>query len=161
MNVHRLHWTPVLLAGAMFLSQGCAQADNRVATDAMVGQWEGSARVIVVWCQQTNLPVAVNIGADGTVTGKFGAATLTQARLKKNRGWLGRKLNVKTDYIIVGSLQGAIVAREEITRSQVKMPLNFRGGAFVGGLHTSGSKFGGKERGILSAGLTLRRASNP
>ncbi len=151
----------VSLWGAMLLTQNHVHADDSVALPAMVGQWEGNARNIVIWCQQTNLPVAVNIHPDGTVTGKVGDATLGKARLKKNRGWLGRKLNWKTDYIIVGDLQGAILTQEGIKRSQLKMPLNFRGGAFVGGLHTSGSKFGGKEHGILSAGLTLRRTSNP
>lgn len=60
--------------------------------------------------------------------------------------------------IIVGDLTGSIVAAEDITRSGVKMPLNFIGGSFVGALRTSGCKFGGKDRMILSAAsLTLRR----
>lgn len=139
-----------------------AQGAEKVVTEAMAGHWEGSAQVIVIWCQQTNLPLAVDIREDGTVTGKIGDATLTNGRLKRNRGWLGRKMNLGTDYIIMGELRGAIVAREGIIRSRVNMPLNFRGGSFVGGLHTSGSKLGGKERMILSAtGLSLNRATRP
>lgn len=145
---------------AVALSQPHLHAGEGIAA-TMAGPWEGNAHVIVNWCQRTNLPVALTIGADGAVTGTVGDATLTKARLKKNRGALGRRLNVKTDFIIVGDLQGAIVAREGITRSQVMMPLNFSGGKFVGGLHTSGSKFGGKDRGILSAGLTLNRPIKP
>lgn len=143
------------------LTGGNASADERIVTPAMAGHWEGSARIIVTWCQQTNLPVAVDIRADGSVTGKIGDATLTNGSLKRNRGWLGRKLNVKTDYIITGSLSGPIVAAESITRSSVKVPVNFRGGTFVGGVHTSGSKVGGKDRMILSAAslkLTLTRS---
>lgn len=161
MKTHRLTWKPVLLVAAMWLSHDYAQASDGVVNADMVGRWEGNAQVIVVWCQRTNLPVVLDIRADGTVSGRIGDATLAKARLKKNRGWLGRKLNVKTDYIIVSDLQGAIVAREGISRSYVKMPLNFRGGSFVGGIHTSGSKLGGKDRGILSARLTLRRMNNP
>ena len=131
-----------------------AQAAEKVAA-TMTGHWEGRAQVIVIWCRQTNLTVALDIREDGTVTGKVGDATLSKGRLKKNRGWLGRKLNVKTDYIIVGELEGAILAREGIKRSQVKLPLNFRGGTFVGSLHTSGSKLSGKDNGILSARLRL------
>jgi hypothetical protein len=122
----------------------------------MIGQWKGSASIIVTWCQQTNLPVALTIDARGRVTGKAGDAVLTKGRLQLNRGWLGRKLKMKTDYIIVGQLNGSIIAGEGISRSRVSMPLNFNRGTFVGGLHTSGSLSGGKERMILSArSLTL------
>src|SRR5262245_10266898 len=87
------------------------------------GHWEGNARIIVVWSRQKNLPVALDIDAGGRVTGKIGDALLTEGRLRKNRGWLDRNLKIKTDYIIVGKLKGPIVAREGITRSEIKMPL--------------------------------------
>jgi hypothetical protein len=129
---------------------------------AMTGDWNGTARIIVVWCQQTNLPVSLAIKGSGVVGGTVGDATLKDARLKKNRGWLGRKLNLKTDYVIVGRLAGPIIAREDISRSRVSMPLNFAGGRFVGGVHTSGTKWGGKERMILSAShLILVRTNAP
>jgi hypothetical protein len=155
----------LLLFGTMLVTLtagGNAFSGEPVATPAMVGHWEGNARIIVDWCRQTNLPVVVDIRADGSVTGKIGDATLTNGSLKRNRGWLGRKLNVKTGYIITGSLSGPIVAAESITRSSVKVPLNFTGGNFVGGIHTSGSKVGGKDRMILSgASLKLTRTRGP
>ena len=123
-----------------------------------VGQWKGTARIIVNWSQQTNLCVTLNIRDDATVTGKIGDALLINGRLKKNRGWVGENLKVKTDYIIVGDLNGAIVSAEGIKRPRVKIPLNLAGQTLSGGLHTSGSKFGGKDQMILSAaGLTLNR----
>ena len=142
------------------LSASSSLAGETVVTSPMVGQWEGNGRIIVMWCQQTNLPIQLQIRADGSVTGNVGDAMLAKARLKQNRGWLGRKLRLKTDYIIVGDLTGPIVAAEGITRSGVKMPLKFVSGNFVGGLHSTGCKFGGKKRMILSAGLTLKRTSN-
>ena len=60
------------------------------------------------------------------VTGRVGDATLTKARLKKNRGALERRLNVKTDFIIVGELQAALVTRERITRSQGEDAIEFQ-----------------------------------
>ncbi len=79
----------------------------------MVGHWEGSARIIVSWCQQQNLQVAVDIAADGSVAGKVGDATLTKGRLKRNRGRLGRKLNLKTYYIIeAASMVLLLLSRE-------------------------------------------------
>lgn len=125
-----------------------------------VGQWKGDARIIVIWSKQTNLCVTLNVRDDATVTGKIGDAQLINGRLKKNRGWIGQNLKAKTDYIVVGDLQGAIIASEGITRSRVKLPLNFAAETLSGGLHTSGCQFGGKEQMILSAtGLNLKRAS--
>jgi hypothetical protein len=137
-------------------------AGESVPTPPMVGHWEGNARIIVIWCQQTNLPVAVDIQADGIVTGKIGDATLVEGRFKRNRGWLGRKLNLKSDYIITGGLTGPIVAAEGITRSGVWVPLHFKDGAFRGGLATSGWEIGGKKWMKLSASsLTLKRPNSP
>jgi hypothetical protein len=147
--------------GAMMVAlvlTSSSRAADQIVLPSMVGHWEGNARIIMTWCQQTNLPITLDIRADNTVAGKVGDATLINGRLRRNRGWLGRKLQVKTDYIITGNLTGPVVAAENITRSGVKMPVNFRLGNFVGGLHTSGSKFGGKRRMILSAGLVLARA---
>jgi hypothetical protein len=126
-------------------------ATESVVTPAMLGQWEGHARIIVSWCHQTNLPVKVDIHADGSVTGMVGDAKLSKGRFHRNRGWLGRKLNLATDYIITGKLDGTIVAAEGISRERVKMPLNFSGGSFKGGINSSGWKFGGKDKMVLSA----------
>jgi hypothetical protein len=126
-------------------------AAESVVKTSMVGHWDGSARIIVSWCTQQMLPVALDLHADGTVTGKVGDADLTNGRFSRNRGWLGRKLNFATDYIVRGDLNGAVVAAEGISRAGVSIPLNFRDGRFTGGLHTTGSKFGGKETMILSA----------
>ena len=135
-------------------------AENSVAP-TMTGHWVGNARIIVSWCHQTNLVVAVDIKSDGTVTGKIGDAILVEGCFEKNRGWLGRKLNLATDYIIKGKLDGSVVAVEGITRERISIPLNFNDSAFTGGIHTSGSKFGGKEKMILSAtALTLVRAKD-
>jgi hypothetical protein len=138
-----------MIVSLLITSNSCAA--DQVVTPNMVGHWEGNGRIIVTWCRQTSLPVTLNVAANGTVTGKIGDANLANGHLKRNRGWVGRKLNFKTDYIITGNLTGPIVAAENIVRSGVKMPLNFSSGNFNGGIHTSGFKFGGKERMILSA----------
>ena len=140
------------------LTYTCAGGPD-VTTTAMLGKWKGSAQIIVAWCGQKSLPVECEIHRDGRVTGKIGDATLKDGRLKTNRGWLGKKLQVKTDYIVTGTLEGAIVAAEGVRRSSVKIPLNFDGTMFTGGLGTSGNKFGGKASGPLkAASLRLERA---
>ena len=148
----------ILTAGVA--NGACGAKDALPAS--MVGLWKGQARIIVAWCQQTNLATELHIAPDGRVTGTIGDATLQDGRLKRNRGSLGRKLNLKTDYIITGKLRGPIVAAENITRRSVNIPLNFSNGAFTGGIHTSGTLFGAKKSMIFSAaGLTLRRADSP
>ncbi len=127
------------------------------ASPDMVGEWEGTAQIIVDWCQQDELIVRLRIGPDNKVSGKIGDATLKNAQLKANRGRLGRFLRIKTDFIIVGQLEGPIVAAEKISRASIKIPLNFDDQQFIGGFHTSGKKLGGKKSGKLSAGLKLVR----
>jgi hypothetical protein len=154
-----------LLATLAALLTACnSPAAGSVVTPAMAGHWEGNARIVVAWCHQKNLPVSVDIQSDGSVTGTVGDATLTEGRLLRNRGWLLRKLNWATDYLITGGCYGAIVKAEGITRSRVKLPLNFNGGAFVGGVNTSGSGLegsGGKNGEgpwLAAGGLRLTRS---
>lgn len=142
---------------AMLVFGTSGNAGENVVKPEMVGPWSGGGRIIVAWCSQTNLPMAVRIEKDGKVTGKVGDATLKNGRFKSNRGFVGRKLSLKTDYIITGDLEGPIVAAEGISRSGVNIPLNWTGNGFKGGLHTTGNKFGGKKAMILSAGMDLKK----
>ena len=137
------HVTRLIATLAILLQALTSWATGSVVTPAMVGHWEGTARIVVSWCHQKNLYVKVDIHADGSVTGTVGDAKLLEGRFASNRGWLLRKLNWATDYIITGGLDGAVVASEGITRSSVKIPLNFTGGTFTGGVNTSGSGFEG------------------
>src|ERR1019366_8892730 len=131
--------TARLIVAIITLMIGNLVFAGNVVTPAMTGHWEGNARIIVSWCHQTNLAVVVNILADGSVTGKIGNATLIDGRFEANRGWLGRKLNLATDYIITGDLDGAIVSAEGITRDKIFIPLDLKDNALVGGINTSGS----------------------
>jgi hypothetical protein len=105
----------------------------------MVGHWEGNARILVSWCQQKNLTVKLDIHPDGSVSGTVGDANLTEGRFQENRGWLGRKLNLWSDYIVTGGLDGAIVAAEGIKRERVMLPLDYNDSIFKGGVATEGS----------------------
>ena len=146
----------VLMLCSHVLSAG-SNAPSAVL-ESMTGHWEGNARIVVNWCEQPSLHVAVDIHLDGSVTGTVGDARLVNARLERNRGWIGRKLNLATDYIIRGELDGPVVAAENFVREGVHIPLNFVGGDFSGAVHTTGSKFGGKDRMILTAmSLELKR----
>jgi len=146
----KLQLAKLMAAFAILTAVNSFSAES-VVTPAMAGRWEGNARIVVIWCHQTNLFVAVDINRDGSVTGKIGDATLVGGCLQSNRGWLGRKLNLWSDYIIEGKLNGPIVATESITRDRVFIPLNFKDGIFAGGIITSGSN-------CLFAGTEERKA---
>ena len=149
----------LLIASALTLAFTGCRAGDSIVTPAMIGHWEGTAHIVASWVHQTNLPVKVDINADGSVTGTVGDAKLTEGRFELNRGWLGRKLNLWSDYIITGGLSGAIVAAEGITRSSVAIPLNFKDGMFEGGVNTSGALWGGKKsQGFVAQGLKLVRS---
>lgn len=144
----------------MLLGSPALQADNPLILPPLIGHWEGSARIIVDWCSQQQMQVSIDVHPDSTVTGKVGDATLVNGRLTNNRGWLGRKLNLATDYIVRGDLTGSLIPAEGITRTAISIPFSFdaAAGSLIGGLHTDGSPFGGKRAGMLSAAsLTLIR----
>src|SRR5687768_3357988 len=155
-----MHWSVYVTALAVLTAMvpAVSSSQSRATLDSMAGVWCGSARIVVNWTVEKRLGVRLAIAPSGDVTGQVGDAELVGGRLKANRGTVGRMLNIKTDYIVAGQLKGPIIAAERITRSRVKMPLNWTGSEFQGGVGTDGSAFGGKERMVFTAQrLVLRR----
>jgi hypothetical protein len=122
-----------LITALIVLTTWHSYSAESIVTPAMVGHWEGNARIIDSWCHQTNLTIAVDIHADGSVTGKIGDATLVAGHLLPHHTWPWRHS------IIIGKLDGAIVAAEDITRSHVTMICDFSDGPFKGQIDTNGS----------------------
>ena len=85
----RFHIARLMATVALLMPVLSSCASKLVLTPAQVGHWEGNARIIVIWCQHTNLLVKLDIQADGSVTGTVGDARLKEGRFLKNRGWLG------------------------------------------------------------------------
>ncbi len=121
----------------------------------LIGHWQGSGKIIVTWCQQDTLPVDMTITPDGKVLGTIGDAQCegiikTNARLLR---WLGNP-----HYVIECQLSGALVAQEGIQRQSIKLLVDYQDGQLVGDFHSSGSKWGGKEKMMLSGShLVLTR----
>ena len=165
--------TSLLLAGCSNASHATTQpatiSDKSSATEAkepqpfdnLAGQWTGEAKVVVVWATQKQLPVTLDIAGDGAVTGTVGDATLVNARLRSGRGQFERSLGWGREYRIHGQLSGDLIRAEQIHRDAVDIVFDPSDGALVGGLNSSGSKFGGKESMILSAGgMRLQRIAS-
>jgi hypothetical protein len=128
----KLHFAGLMIAFIALMAWNLCSAGS-VVTPAMAGHWEGNARIIVSWCHQKNLPVAVDIHADGSVSGKIGDATLVGGHFLPHRSWPWRHT------LVTGKLDGAIVAAEGITRSDVTMICDFSNGSFNGQIDTNGS----------------------
>jgi hypothetical protein len=124
----------------------------------MCGRWQATADVVVHWTKARTVPVAIAIAPDDRVTGTIGDATLLDAHLLSNRGWLGKALRIKTDYLIEGRLDGPIIRDEHLVRSEVMMPLDWTGSEFVGGIGTNGTTTGDAETMAFTAKVRLRRA---
>ena len=162
MNIRRFWFATFLLLSATFSGASEFSTTDEAFAPGTVGQWKGDARIAMAGTKETNLCVTLDIRDGGAVTGKIGEARLIHGRLKKSRGWLDRKLKAKTDYLIVGDLDGAIIAAEGITQPHVKIPFNLSGATLTGGIHACGSRFGGKDHmNFSAAGLTLHRAGGP
>jgi hypothetical protein len=77
--------------------------------------------------------VTITIHADGSVTGGIGGAVFRESSVRKNRGWIGRKLKLKTDYIVSGgTLQGKITPKDKGTHSSFTIPFNIVGAKIKG-----------------------------
>jgi hypothetical protein len=149
--------TSLSIAAAVVLlaSRG---ATAQVARPEMCGRWQGSADVAVNWTKARTLTVAIAISSDDRVTGTIGDATLRDAHLLSNRGWLGKALRIKTDYLIDGRLEGPMIRDEHLVRSEIMMPLDWTGSEFVGAIGTNGTKTGDAETMAFTAKVQLHRA---
>lgn len=127
----RIAVSVLMFSGLLAGIHSCAA--KNIVTPAMAGRWEGNARIIVSWCSQTNLPVALDVHADGSVNGKIGDATLVAGHFQSHRTWPWRHS------LITGKLDGDIVAADGITRSQVTIICDFSNDSFNGQIDTNGS----------------------
>ena len=81
------------------------------------------------------MPLAITIREDARVTGTVGGAELVDCVLKRNRGELGRQLNVASDYIIMdGYLDGPIIPGDEELRKDFTIPFDVVDGRMQGSI---------------------------
>ncbi len=71
----------ILTALAVLVAAWPLSAADKALPSAMTGEFKGSAKIVVNWTKQKQLPVEVAIAEDGSVTGKVGDATLKEGRL--------------------------------------------------------------------------------
>jgi hypothetical protein len=128
---------------------------------ALVGTWQGETeRFVQRWYKGGNYPVTFNIPEDGTVDGTVGNAAFHNAQFRRNRGWIGRMLNMASDYIIKADLEGSL--KGEVQCGKVSISLNFDGTELRGGAECSECGEGGKgQRWITARHFTYTRVKRP
>ncbi len=68
--------------------------------------------------------LSFTIDNTGKLTGKIGNADLVNCKVEKNRGELGRKLNLATDYVVKGELNGSIFQNDPNPNKKISAPFN-------------------------------------
>lgn len=109
------------------------------AASGLSGGWRGAVRIWLQGREELSLPVHLEIRGDGALTGLIGQARV-EGRLEWNRSWLGRMLNVRTDYIMVGQIWGLSAATQSNAPEKFSAPLTLEGSYFKGSLFLSGRR---------------------
>jgi len=120
-----------------------------VPAPTLTGAWYGTNRFGGIIYEEIKThrvsaqPVVTDltIAPDGTVTGHVGGAKFQDCVVQANRGWLGRMLNIETDFIIRGNLIGSVVPGSEGGSHVITAPFNFKNGHIDGTLFNVSSPF--------------------
>jgi predicted DNA-binding protein (UPF0251 family) len=124
----------------------------------LIGQWTGSAHIIVNWTQARTLAVQLNIQADGRVSGKVGDASLKGGVLgtthpfglvfgvpESSHGQPPNSLAAEDHFQVTAALDGPLIAAEQVSRDGVIIVFDLKQDQTLqGGLTSTGSEFGGK-----------------
>lgn len=118
-----------------------AFAGKKDAPQEIIGTWEGNGVLFLPLAKEpppSKFPddsplITLTINDDGTVDGNIGNAVLKNCVAKSNRGWFGRWLNIKTDYIIKnGYLEGSLSPVDSVQIKKFTMPFNVKDGKIAG-----------------------------
>lgn len=133
----------LIVAVALTLAAPCITmaGEKSFPPPELIGTWTGSVEIFGSFkvqpypskASEDHQRVTITISADGTIEGKVGDATFKNSSVQKNRGWIGKKLNLKTDYIISGgTLQGKVTPKDKGTNSKFTVPFNIEDGKLKG-----------------------------
>lgn len=78
--------------------------------------------------------VSLIVGNNGEISGVVGEAVFEGCKVTRNRGWLSRLLNIKTDFIINGRLKGRTYENDTLQNKIISMPFNLKNNEINGRL---------------------------
>lgn len=116
----------ILLPAFTLLASGTATVSE------LAGQWHGKSPFKGISYEEAvqkkaaaqDVETVLGIATDGKVTGRIGGAELSDCFVEANRGWFGRLLHIKTDFIIRGKIIGAVVPGSESGPHSISAPFN-------------------------------------
>lgn len=144
---------PILLLAVAGVCALAACGGSVAPPSEMVGTWKGTAEVACSWCQTRELAVTLTIGADGTVSGRIGDATLAGGQLARNTAPPAKHVGAPTRYVVRAEMTGPIVASEGISRASISIQVDVAGGVLIGGFRTSGEETGDRATSLLAGSL--------
>ena len=127
-----------IVIGLMVIS-GC----RTITPPSLVGEWTGSARNTHITPSNAPMPITLIISADGSVTGTLGTAIISNGSISRNRGEIGKALNMFSDFLIYADLEGSLVAEKDIRYKGVFINMNVKDGKIISaGFSTTNSPYG-------------------
>lgn len=131
------HLLNVIIPFALILSS-CSQSG--IPGD-LPGTYNGKERVVIRYekggqyiFRDGYVMVSLLIDKSGQVIGMAGGATFEGCSVKQNRGWIGRQLGIKTDFLIQGILKGNTFDKDTMLNKVITIPFNIENGELKGSL---------------------------
>lgn len=97
------------------------------------GNWQSKQQVkvriksdgkYVFLSAQDSVLLKMKIDQYGNITGTLGNAIFESCKVQKNRGELGRTLNLATDFVIKGKLKGKIFDDDPYSEKEISAPFD-------------------------------------
>ncbi len=128
----------IVLIISIFILTACSET---VIPYDLPGTYSGKEIVLLKYdkdgqylFKDDTIQVSVIIGNQGEVSGMVGEAALEECKVTRNRGWLSRQLNIKTDFIVNGKLIGKAFEKDSILNKNISIPFNVNNGELKGSL---------------------------
>jgi hypothetical protein len=126
-----------------------ANGSATVPDQRLVGHWRGTNQFSGMSYKEItekkvaiqNVEAVLDISADGSVTGRVGGAELSECVVEANRGWFGRLLHIKTDFIIRGKIVGPAATGSDSGTHLINVPFNLDGTQVTGSIFVIRSAF--------------------
>lgn len=118
-----------------------ASCSDWVIPSELPGIYTGKQRILMRFnkggqhiFKEDSVLVSIDIDKSGHISGMVGEATLEKCILKPNRGWVGRQLNLKTDFIISGKLEGKTFEKDTFLLKDISIPFKVENQLLKGSL---------------------------
>lgn len=123
---------------ALMLFVACKQWE---VPTALIGNWQSKQKVTVRDKQKgdhvfisapDSISLQFSIDENGNVNGHLGDAVFENCKVFKNRGDLGKTMNLATDYIIKGELKGPIFPNDPHLKKEINAPFDVKNNKMEG-----------------------------